>query len=344
MSITPSNSYGTTADHAQETPGETPEAAADAPKRRLGRGLNALLGGSGPAATPTPLKIAEVGDSEAGELRHVPLANVEASPFQPRRVFDTDELNDLVGSIREHGVLAPVLVREVDGGFQLIAGERRLRAAKMAGLETVPVRVVDVVDQTACEYSLEENLKRSDLNDIEKARAFKRYIEQFQTTKEELARHLSMSRPAVANLLRLLDLPEPVRKAVEEGLITGGHAKAILSLDDEADMLTLCGRVQSEGLSVRKTESEARRMKDERETPATIPFKAADPKKGNSNAKKSKTPHVLQLESQLREQFGVKAEIKCSAKSKGSIVLPFGDSTEFERLMNTLKTGEVKAA
>ena len=314
-----------------ETPG-SPAPADPEPKRRLGRGLNALLGGSGPAAAPD-LRIADTpAQDDAGEMRYAPIGEVEASPFQPRRDFDSDDLNELVGSVREHGVLSPILVRELDGGYQVIAGERRLRAAKMAGLDTVPVRVVDVVDQTACEYSLEENLKRADLNDIEKARAFRRYIDTFQVSLDELARHLSMSRPAVANILRLLDLPEPVRVAVEEGRITGGHAKAILSLDDEADMLSLCGLVQADGLSVRKTEAEARRMKDAA-APATIPMKA-----GTAKSKRPKTPHVLQIEGRLRERFGVAAQVSCSAKTRGRIVLPFADGAEFERLLAALES------
>ena len=330
----------------QPTPDTPAPAAEDAPKRRLGRGLNALLGGGGPAGAdgPATLPISEaVAEQNAGEMRHVPVGRVEASPFQPRRDFASDELNELVGSVREHGVLSPILVRELDGGFQIIAGERRLRAAKMAGLETVPVRVVDVVDQTACEYSLEENLKRADLNDIEKARAFRRYIDQFGASTEELAKHLSMSRPAVANILRLLDLPEPVGKAVEEGRISGGHAKAILSLDDEADMLTLCGQIQAEGLSVRKAESEARRIKESAEPRATIPI--AEGQTGAANKpKRAKTPHVLQIEGRLRERFGVAAQIACSAKTRGRITLPFSDGEEFERLLALLEATGKKAA
>ena len=316
-------------------------------KRRLGRGLNALLGGSGPAAPPAggpKLSIHKPEeDADAGEMRHVPVGDVEASPFQPRRDFDGDDLNDLVGSVREHGVLSPVLVREIDGGFQLVAGERRLRAARKAGLETVPVRVVDVVDQTACEYALEENLKRSDLNDVEKARAFKRYLDQFQVTKEDLAKSLSMSRSAVANLLRLLDLPEPVRAAVEAGQISGGHAKAILGLDEEADMLELCGRVRAEGLSVRKAEAEVRRIRDEKEGPAVIPIGGAK-KPSRSKGPRSRTPHVVQIEGQLRESLGVNVAIACNAKNKGKITIPFADNAEFERLLAVLRPPAAKAA
>lgn len=313
-------------------------------QRRLGRGLSALLGGQGPAGQPGEETVADSGTEtpQAGELRKIPASCIEPSPFQPRREFDGDELNELTGSVREHGVLSPLLVRELNDGFQLIAGERRLRAAKKAGLETVPVRIVDVVDQTACEYALEENLKRADLNDMEKARAFKRYLDQFQTTQDELAKQLSMSRPALSNLLRLLELPEPVQQAVEKGKISGGHARAILSLDSEADMVTVCGAIQADGLSVRKAEAEVRRLKEEAKStsddaPATIPIESA--KKPNHS-----TAHVESLESQLREQLGVNVDIRLTGKEKGRIVIPFADNAEFERLLGVLKQQQQAAA
>lgn len=333
-------------------------------QRRLGRGLSALLGGNGPTGGTPDAQAADhsngfventIADDSAatGELRHVAIENVEASPFQPRREFDGDCLNELAGSVREHGILAPLLVRELAGGYQLVAGERRLRAAKKAGLMTIPVRVVDVVDQTACEFALEENLKRSDLNDMEKARAFQRYLDQFQTTQEELAKQLSMSRPALTNILRLLDLPEVVQQSVEQGAISAGHAKAILSLEEEADRVALCNVIQTEGLSVRKAEAAAKKLREgepeasaregiasnaqpeavaDGENPDILPMQAAEAD--------HQTSHVRDLESQLRDRFGVNVSIKLNAKDAGEIVLPFTDNAEFERLLAALQHGQ----
>ncbi|MFO1092342.1 MAG: ParB/RepB/Spo0J family partition protein [Planctomycetaceae bacterium] len=224
-------------------------------RRRLGRGISALLGG-GPQAAEA---IASGADAQL-ELRHVGVEQIERSPFQPRQDFDADSLNELAASIREHGVLQPLLVRELDGGFQLVAGERRWQAAKSAGLATVPCRVIDVIDKTACELALEENLKRKDLNDLEKAHAFRRYIDHFQCTVDELAKQLSMSRSTVSNILRLLDLPEPIQHAVQSGKISAGHARALLSLENLAQQLELCGRIQAEGLNVRQTEAAAKEL------------------------------------------------------------------------------------
>lgn len=217
------------------------------PTRRLGRGLNALLGGGTPAHQ-------EIEAPSDGEFRHVPISKVSRNPFQPRKDFDQESLGELARSIKEHGVLQPIVVREYKDGFQLIAGERRWLAAGKAGLTTIPCCVVDVIDKTACEFALEENLKRKDLNDLEKAAAFRDYLKHFECSIEELARQLSMSRSAVSNTLRLQELPDPVKNALVGGKISAGHARALLPLED-ADRLSLCGRIQAENLSVRQTEA-----------------------------------------------------------------------------------------
>lgn len=236
------------------------------PRRRLGRGLSSLLGrgpqtdDEGPAPTARPV------------IFSVPVDAVERNPWQPRKDFDADGIRELSDSIREHGVLQPILLRELPGGgFQLIAGERRWHASRQAGLSEIPCRVIDVIDQTACELALEENLKRKDLNDIEKARAFKRYLDEFGSSIEELSKQLSMSRPAVSNLLRLLELPEPVQVALTQGKITAGHARALLKLD-AAGQLEFCGRIQAEGLSVRDVEAATRqRTRPQPEQPVEQP-------------------------------------------------------------------------
>jgi ParB family chromosome partitioning protein len=312
-------------------------------RRRLGRGISALLGG----APPAPQEIAP--DSNL-ELRHIGVEQIERSPFQPRKEFDADALTELAASIKEHGVLQPLLVREVDGGFQLVAGERRWQAARKAGLTAVPCRIIDVVDKTACEVALEENLKRKDLNDLEKAHAFRRYLDHFQCTIEELAKQLSMSRSNVNNILRLLDLPEPVRIALQTGRISSGHARAILSLSGVADQLAMCGRVQADGLSVRQTEAAIRQITSPQ------PASESDVVSGNGIAAPTdaqadretiplpqdassdeRTNHVHSLEEQLGALLGVKVEIRLKFKDVGAIIVPFASNGEFERILTRLR-------
>ena len=302
-------------------------------RRRLGRGLSSLLGGG---AAPSPN---EIESTAALELRHVPIEGIDRNPHQPRKAFDADSLEELAGSIREHGVLQPLLVRELDGRFQLVAGERRWLAAQKAGLTLVPCRVIDVIDKTACEVALEENLKRKDLTDLEKAAAFRDYLAHFQCTIEELARQLSLNRSTVSNLLRLLELPEPVKNALQGGKLTAGHARALLSLDNEADQLALCGRIQAEGMSVRETEAA---VKQQLETAApagdtaTIPITSAGDVASSSKAD-DRTNHVRSLEEQLGALLGTKVEIKLRSKTAGTIRIPFTSNDEFERILQTLR-------
>ncbi|HWL09220.1 MAG TPA: ParB/RepB/Spo0J family partition protein [Planctomicrobium sp.] len=236
------------------------DSSPNVPPRRLGRGLSALLGGNGPAHS-------ETNEELTSELRQIPTNQLSPNPFQPRQQFDAEALGELASSIREHGILQPLLVREVAGsGFQVIAGERRWQAAQKAGLASVPCRVVDVIDKTACEFALEENLKRKDLSDLEKAQAFKDYLTQFECTIEELAKQLSMNRSTVNNMLRLLELSAPVKNALNAGRLTAGHARALLSLS-EADQIELAGRIQAEQLTVRAVEAAVKTLLG-RDTPA----------------------------------------------------------------------------
>jgi ParB family transcriptional regulator, chromosome partitioning protein len=318
-------------------------------RRRLGRGLSALLGGSGPAYEEVEIAPA----AGAGELRHIAIDGIARNPFQPRKVFDADTLTELAESIHEHGVLQPLLVRELGDGFQLVAGERRWLAAQKAGLTTVPCRVVDVVDKTACEFALEENLKRQDLTDLEKAHAFRGYLDHFHCSIEELAKQLSMSRSAMSNILRLLDLPEPVKTSLQGGKISAGHARALLSLD-EADQLALCGRIQAESLSVRQTEAAVKRLlappvatvpaalageSSEPPTPAesapeTIPITAAGERPADAP---ERTHHLRSLEEQLQAVLGAKVEIRLQTRDSGEIVIPFASNGEFERILGELR-------
>jgi ParB family chromosome partitioning protein len=210
-------------------------------RRRLGRGLSALLGGNTPAdgmgdADGASAVIPMSARAVPTDSNHIHTELIERNPFQPRKDFDPESLSELVESIRQHGVLQPLLVRPCGTQYQLIAGERRWMAARQAGLETVPCRVLELEDQAMCEAALEENLKRKDLNVLEKAQAFQDYLHRFSTTPDDLARQLSMSRSSLCNFLRLLDLSDFVKDALLAERVSYGHARAILSLPHEGQI------------------------------------------------------------------------------------------------------------
>lgn len=313
------------------------------PRRRLGRGLSALLGGGGPAYEA-------IESNSNSELRQLPTAQISRNPYQPRKEFEQEALSELAASIAEHGILQPLLVRSLDGGYQLIAGERRWLAAQKVGLETVPCCVVDVVDKTACEFALEENLKRKDLSDLEKAQAFREYIQHFECSVEELAKQLSMNRSTISNLMRLLDLPEPVRNVLQQGKISSGHARALLALS-EADQIALCGRIQAESLNVRQTEQAVKTLlgRAAAEPPAATATTTEAP--GNqphvlpmTPADQHMTNHVRDLEQQLSNSLGAAVEIKLRTKDAGQIVIPFAGNAEFERILGLLRDRTAAAA
>src|SRR5438128_3812350 len=234
-------------------------------KRRLGRGLDALLTatGNGPNAADTVRN---------GQMR-VALERIDHNPYQPRKVFDDDELAALSDSIRAHGILQPLVVRPVGDRYQLIAGERRLRAAQAAGFDEVPVHVVDFNDQQVLEAALVENIQRTDLNPIEKAQGFEEYLRRFDMTHEQVAARLGMDRSTVTNLVRHLELPPEVQTAVRVGQITAGHARALLAITDRERQLCLCKEIIARGHSVRVTEALVKEQKSEpaTATPRTAP-------------------------------------------------------------------------
>jgi ParB family transcriptional regulator, chromosome partitioning protein len=306
-----------------------------APKRRLGRGLDALLGGKPQqAADAVPVAIAQPVQAAAIASQPVTLLAVDQirrNPFQPRSEFDEQSLNELAKSIGLHGVLQPVLVRKTEKGYQLIAGERRWLAAQRAGLKEVPCRVMDLADREVSEAAMEENLKRKDLNVLEKAQAFQDYVDRFACTIEELGKRLSMDRSTVSNMLRLLELPEPVRRLLHEEKITGGHAKAMLPLE-EVDQLAICERIQAESLSVRKTEQAVRSIL-RGENADTIPIESA--KKQTTPAER--TSHVDSLEQQLRDTLGLKVQIKLKTSESGQVIIDFGSNADFDRITRLMR-------
>ena len=302
-------------------------------RRRLGRGLNALLGddvahSDAPAAT----NIADESSSQ-GELRQLLVNAIERNPYQPRTEFEASSLRELSDSIQQHGVLQPLLVRATsNGGWQLIAGERRLMAAKQAGLATVPCRVLALDEQQVCEVALEENLKRKDLNVLEKAQAFANYLQQFGRTVDELAKQLSLDRSTVSNMVRLLELPQSVKSDLMADKISGGHARSLLSLKDAGQQELLCQRIQKEGLSVRKTEEAVRELLTA--SGDIVPMKGKKPK--SETMVVELTPHVLSLRNQLRDWLGAGVEIKLSARDKGKIIIDFQSTDDFERIVGKL--------
>jgi ParB family chromosome partitioning protein len=284
-------------------------------KRRLGKGLEALLGGSA-EATET---------SQVANIAQVPVDQILTNPHQPRKDFDADELAALKQSLTTHGLLQPVVVRATDAGYQLIAGERRLRAAREVGWKEIPVRVVDLNDQQTFEAALVENLQRADLNPIEKALGFRDYLSQYKLTQEELAHRVGLDRATISNLLRLLELPPEVQDAVRAGQISNGHARALLGLDDAARQKSLCREIITKGLTVRAVEQLVKEQQP------------ASTRSSRTSSATDKTTHVQAIEDELRQRFAVKVEIRLRSAEKGQFVLPFESNDDFERLLEMLR-------
>ena len=307
-------------------------------KRRLGRGLSALLGGGmddseNPRPATIPMHAASAPPAPGSD--EISLELIDRNPFQPRRDFDQAAIDELADSIRKHGLLQPLLVRarqDGEAGYQLIAGERRWRAAQQVGMETVPCRVIEFGDRQASEAALEENLKREDLNVLEKARAFKDYLDRFGGTIEELARQLSMSRANVSNMMRMLELPESVQKLLREDRITGGHAKAILPLS-EAQQFELAKQIELEQLSVRRTEEIVREMLKA----GTMALPTDADAAASTSEKPAMSNHVLSLQQSLRDMLGAKIDIKQKKNDSGQIVIHFGSNDDFERIVGHLR-------
>jgi ParB family chromosome partitioning protein len=284
-------------------------------KPRLGRGLDALIAGPATAAPTGPTAV-------------VPIGRIQINPFQPRKAFDDDELAQLTASVKEHGVLQPVVVRPAGEGFQLIAGERRLRAAQKAGLNEIPIRVVNFNDQQVLEAALVENIQRSDLNPIEKAQGFKDYLDRFHMKQDLLAERLGIDRTTISNLLGLLNLPPEVQDWVRVGQLTLGHAKVLKGLHDPVRVVALAKETIAKNLSVHALEQQAKQTKTE-----------AAAATGNAPAKAAveKTAHVQAIEDELRQKLATRVQIKLKGKDKGQIVLGFETTDDFERIVDAFR-------
>ncbi len=287
-------------------------------KSGLGRGISSLIPQGSDTSEPT-----------AG-FTTVPIERVRANPYQPRRSFDEESLVGLADSIREVGVLQPILVRQADDGFELIAGERRLRAAKRAGLTEVPVIVRTADDVASLEQALVENLHRQDLNPLDEAAAYQQLIEDFGYTQDQVAQRVGRSRASVANLLRLFQLTPAVQKLVGDELLSAGHAKALLGHPDRAYQEALARRAVSEGLSVRDVEQLVReRLELERGTGDDVdqPDAGAD----STSRPKLRPPGLLELEQLLADRLDTRVSISMSAR-RGKVVVDFANLEDLERI------------
>lgn len=279
----------------------------------LGKGLGALI--------PTAL-----GESAPG-LQDVPVSSIRPNPNQPREQFDEEALAALAASIREMGLLQPVLVRPVDEEFELIAGERRWRAARRAGLTTIPALVRDADDASSLEQALVENVHRTDLNAIEEAAAYQQLIEDFRLTHDEVATRVGRSRAAVSNTLRLLQLPPIVQKMVRESELTMGHARALLGTPDRTFQEHLARRTVKDGLSVRAVEETVRRHIGDEEAPAARPASA-----------RLRAPGLLELEDLLGDYLDTRVHVSMGAK-RGKVLIEFSTLEDLERIYRIVTEG-----
>lgn len=285
-----------------------------ATEKRLGRGLGSLLGGS-----PEP--------AEGAASSEVPIDQIQPNPDQPRVHFDPASLEELRDSIRRHGVLQPLVLRRVDGGYHLIAGERRLRAARLAGLQFVPAVIRDdVSDEQMLELALVENVQRADLDAIEKANGYRRMVETLGLTQEQVARMVGLERSTVANHLRLLELPEKAQEAVSQGLITMGHARALIGAGSPKQVLGMVERIVREGLSVRQVEATVKARAERGGSKMVVPA-AAEP---------VRPPWLVEMENRIRAHLGAKVRILNRPGYRGQIVLEYFGQEDLERLSDRL--------
>ena len=295
-------------------------------KKRLGTNLNALLGGANLSASVSdhlavpdePVGHSEVSTAEK-ELRELPVEFVVRGKYQPRRDMHPDALEELADSIKAQGIMQPIVVRPVaQNRYEIIAGERRWRAAQLAGLSEVPALIRDVPDDAAIAMALIENIQREDLNPIEEAIALSRLQKEFELTQQEVADAVGKSRAAVANILRLMSLGDEVKKLLEHGDLEMGHARALLTLSD-TDQLDVARTVVGKGMSVRQTEALVRRIQQEKDSAKT--------------KKTTIDPNIKTLEDDLSDRVGAKVAIQHNAKGKGKLVISYSNLDELDGIL-----------
>lgn len=284
--------------------------------RRLGRGLEALLAGGGLAS------------SDQGALKSIPIAQVGRNPFQPRTEFNAEELLELQESLNASGLLQPITVRRRPGkdGFELIAGERRLRAATKLGWKEIPAIIKEIDDKTLLTLALVENLQRTDLNPIEEGEGYHRLSHDFGLTQQQIAETVGKDRTTIANMLRVLQLPESARKLLQEGKLTMGHAKVLLGLDDSDKIVNLANEIVREGLTVRELEQRLRQV-------------AGAPKAGKAGRPRSgdrQSPEVREIQNRLRRFLQTDVIVSVGPKNRGTVTLHFFSPDDLERLLELM--------
>lgn len=290
-------------------------------QKGLGRGLGALLDTN---MTDTVTEVPEKKAAVGGAVNEVDILEIDVNKAQPRKDFDPEALEELKNSILEHGIIQPLVVRKEGERYLLIAGERRYRAARLAGLKKVPIIIREADEKATLELSLIENIQREDLNPVEEALAIKSLMEELSYTQEEAAKRLSKSRSALANSLRLLSLPNEILKDLREGKITAGHARAILMLDGAEKMLEAEKRIIEEGLNVRQAEELAKQLGEEKPI-AEVPVKRES----------YRSPEFAEAERQLSERFETKVKISGSPK-KGKIIFEYKSEEQLMAIYSLL--------
>jgi ParB family transcriptional regulator, chromosome partitioning protein len=296
--------------------------ATDTKRRALGKGLDSLLprvhAASAPIHAPEPAEI------EGGKPREIPIDDIDPNPFQTRTRVDEGELAELAASITANGVVQPILVRpQADGRFQLIAGERRWRASRLAGKKTIPAILRQVSDEQAMEITIVENLQRADLNPMEQARAFERLSREFHMTQEQMATRTGKDRVSVSNFMRLLKLPNSIQMLVESNQLTFGHAKALLGLNQHPGMEKAAQRVAQLSLSVRQTETMVQNMLfPEKNRKEPTPEPEVD-------------PNVKEVAERLQRALGLKVHIE-DKKGRGRVIIEYADLADFDSLLGQL--------
>jgi ParB family chromosome partitioning protein len=289
------------------------------PRKALGRGLESLLPSTRPAETsPTTVLHGQA-------VRDLPISEIDPNPYQTRTTFDEQALNELAASILVNGIVQPIVVRPNNGRYQLIAGERRWRASQKLGREIIPAVIKQVSNEQAMEMTIVENLQREGLNPMEEARAFDRLSSEFNLTQEQMSQRTGRERASIANLLRMLRLPETVQQAVEKGELSAGHAKVLLMLDAPDAILSAVQKIRAASLSVRQTEELIHRMLAPQDGSA----------QQDAKPKRPVDPNVRAAEEEMQRALGVRVTIRDN-KGKGKITIEYASLEDFDRVVETL--------
>ena len=292
-------------------------------KQALGRGLSALL-----KDPDNDIKSAEDknADKLVGHIVELEMSSIEVNPFQPRTSFNEDSLKELATSIRELGVIQPITVRKLDfGKYQLVSGERRFRASKLVGLETIPAYIRIANDQESLEMALVENIQRQDLDPIEISLSYQRLIDEIQLTQEQLSERIGKNRSTIANYLRLLKLDPIIQTGMRDGFLSMGHGRALINIDDTQKQLDIYEKIIQKSLSVRETEQLVRELNEGGKSSSSAPKKASIPKTYKKGVK------------EFNEYLGTKVDVKVTKKGSGKLTIPFSSEEDFERIKKLIR-------